>query len=27
MQMDQNALITKLIFRALRHGDMLSGKV
>jgi len=27
MQMDQNALITELIFRALRHGDTLSGKV
>jgi len=25
--MDQNALITELIFRAFRHGDMLSGKV
>jgi len=24
MQMNQNVLITELIFRALRHGDMLS---
>jgi len=27
MQMDQNALITELIFRAFRYGDVLSGKV
>jgi len=26
-QMDRNALITELIFRAFRHGDVLSGKV